>query len=61
MQKQYMIARLFIGAQNQDLTRGYLCNQDGIKIKHTTLLEGETFIRNKHKIAFSLNKMHIFW
>ena len=22
------------------------------RIKHTTLLEGETFLRNKHKIAF---------
>ena len=23
-----------------------------LRIKHTTLLEGETFLRNKHKIAF---------
>ena len=23
-----------------------------VRIKHTTLLEGETFLRNKHKIAF---------
>ena len=30
------------------------------RIKHTTLLEGETFLRNKHKIAFFLNKVHIF-
>ena len=28
--------------------------------KHTTLLEGETFLRNKHKIALFLNKLHIF-
>ena len=26
------------------------------RIKHTTLLEGETFLRNKHKIAFFLIK-----
>ena len=25
------------------------------KIKHTTLLEGETFLRNKHKIEFKKN------
>ena len=30
------------------------------RIKHTTLLEGETFLRNKHKIAFFFNKVHIF-
>ena len=29
------------------------------RIKHITLLEGETFLRNKHKIAFFLNKVHI--
>ena len=30
-------------------------------IKHTILLEGEIFLRNKHKVAFFfLNKMHIF-
>ena len=31
------------------------------RIKHTTLLEGKTFLRNKHKITFFLNKMHIFF
>ena len=30
------------------------------KIKHTILLEGETFLRNKQKIAFFLNKVQIF-
>ena len=30
------------------------------KIKHTTLLEGSTFFRNKHKIPFFLNKVHFF-
>ena len=30
------------------------------RIKHTILLEGETFLRNKHEIAFFLNKVHIF-
>ena len=29
-------------------------------LEHITLLEGETFLRKKHKIAFFLNKMHIF-
>ena len=31
------------------------------RIKHTILLQGETFLRNKHKIKFFLNKMHILW
>ena len=31
------------------------------RIKHITFLEGETFLRNKHKIEFSLNKVHIFF
>ena len=30
------------------------------RIKHTTLLEGETFLRNKHKFEFFLKKVHIF-
>ena len=30
------------------------------KIKHTILLEGETFFKNEHKIAFFLNKVQIF-
>ena len=30
-------------------------------IKHTTLLEGERFLRNKHKVDFFFNKVHIFW
>ena len=30
------------------------------RTKHTTLLEGETFLKNKHKMAFFFNKMHIF-
>ena len=29
-------------------------------IKYFTLLEGETFLRNKHKIEFFLHKRHIF-
>ena len=29
-------------------------------IKHTTLLEGEPFLGNKHKIAIFLNKVYIF-
>ena len=31
------------------------------RIKHITLLEGETFLRNKNKIEFFVNKVHIFW
>ena len=30
------------------------------RIKHITLLEGETFLRNKHKIAFSEKKCLFF-
>ena len=28
------------------------------RIEHTTLLEGKTFLRKKHKTAFFLNKVH---
>ena len=31
------------------------------RIKSTTVLEGETFLRNKDKFAFFLNKVHFFW
>ena len=31
------------------------------RIKHTTVLEGETFLRNKHKTEFFWNKVHIFF
>ena len=30
------------------------------RIKHTTLLEGETFLRNKHEIAFFEIKCTLF-
>ena len=31
------------------------------RIKHNTLLEGETFLRNKHEIAFFQIKCTFFW
>ena len=32
-----------------------------ILLKHTTLLEGEKFLKNKHKIEFFLNKIAFFF
>ena len=38
-----------------------ICKYELFRIKHDTFLEGKTFLRNKHKIDFFFNKMHIFF
>ena len=48
-------------APNAKILLVYIHTCKLFRIKHTTLLEGETFFRNKSEIEFFLNKVHIFF